>query len=234
MTGMSMVGDTLQYFFNKSTLLLRNYDNVHRALMLERAMSFTIPNKVPGEYFEFGVFAGRTFQYAFHAAQNRGLRDMRFFAFDSFEGFSQPKGNDAIGIIEQGSRTCSESQFLSNIKRSGVDMSKVLTVKGWFSDTLEGDGRITTDQKLGEAPAAIVWMDADLYEPTLSALRYVEDRLQDGTVLIFDNWFLFKGHPQRGERRAVSEWLKTNARITLTPFYHFGWHGASFIVSLPV
>lgn len=197
-------------------------------------MDFVRHNNVYGEYFECGVYAGTTFQCAYHAAVARGLKEMRFYALDSFEGFSEPKGHDNIGLVTRGTRNCSERQFLSNVKRAGVPLAKVTTIKGWFSDTLEGAGREETNSRLKDAKVSVVWLDADLYEPTISALNFLTNRLQDGSVMIFDNWFLFKGHPERGERKALAEWQYKHPEITLTPFYHFGWHGTSFIVSLPL
>jgi hypothetical protein len=222
------------FFVKKLWLFFQNRQNLYRSIMLERAMDFARHNKLEGHYFEFGVYAGTTFQYAYHAAKDRGLQTMRFYALDSFEGFSEPKGHDDIGLITEGTRDCSEKQFLRNVKRQGVPLKIVTTVKGWFADTLEGAGAIKTNEKLGNAQVAVLWMDADLYEPTISALNFVTPRLEDGTVIMFDNWFLFKGHPERGERKACTEWLEKNPHIMLTPFYNFSWHGASFIINLPL
>lgn len=224
----------MRFYWKKLWLLFRNRQNLYRCMMLERAMDFVRHNGVAGDYFEFGVYAGMTFQYAYHAAEARGLKEMKFHALDSFEGFSEPKGHDDIGHVVQGGRFCSEKQFILNVKRAGVPLSKVSTTKGWFADTLEGEGGRETNARLGNAKASVIWMDADLYEPTISALDFITDRLQDGTVVMFDNWFLFKGHPERGERRAFAEWQKKNPHLLFTPFYPFGWHGTSFIVNMPL
>lgn len=222
------------FYTQKFWLLFKNRQNLYRSFMLERAMDFVRHNTVAGDYYEFGVYAGTTFQYAYHAATARGLRGMRFHAFDSFEGFSQPKGHDDIGHVVKGGRFCSLEQFVKNVRKAGVPASRFTTTKGWFSDTLENEGKKGTDEMLGNSKIAAVWLDADLYEPTISALNFLTPRLQDGTVMMLDNWFLFKGHPERGERRALAEWLKNHPEITLTPFYHFSWHGTSFIVNLPL
>ncbi len=224
----------LKALWRKLTLTIKNRNNIYRCRMLDVAMDFARHNLVNGDYFEFGCYAGRTFQYAYHAARDRGLKDMRFHALDSFEGFSEPKGADDMGMIAEGTRNCSEEQFMKNVTSAGVPANVVTTTKGWFADTLEGAGKKKTDKQLGDAKIAVAWMDADLYEPTISALNFLTDRLQDGSVLIFDNWFLFKGNPDAGERRALTEWHKKNPHITLTPFYNVSWHGSSFIVSLPV
>ncbi len=228
-----MIGE-LQSFWRKFVLIIQNKQNLYRCMMLDKAMDFVRHNDVIGDYFEFGVYAGATFQYAYHAARDRGLKKMKFHALDSFEGFSEPKGNDNIGLISEGSRNCSEEQFLFNVQKSGVPLSAITTTKGWFSNTLGGDGKQDTDKKFGNTKISVVWLDADLYEPTVSALEYLTPRLQDGSVMIFDNWFLFKGHPGRGERRAFAQWQQKNPEIIVTPFYNFSWHGTSFIINLPI
>lgn len=224
----------LNSFWRKIKIFLNNRDNLYRCRMIDLAMDFIRHNDIHGDYFEFGVYAGKTFQYAYHAAQDRGLKKMKFHALDSFEGFSQPAGPDDLGLIVKGARSCSEEQFLKNIAAAGVPHSVVTTTKGWFNKTLEGRGAQKTNQKFGDIKITLAWMDADLYEPTISALNFLSDRLQDGTVIIFDNWFLFKGHPYRGERRALAEWHSKHPEITLTPFYNLSWHGTSFIVNLPL
>ena len=221
-------------YVKKAQLLFNNRDNLKRAAMLDVAMDFVRHNQVVGDYFEFGVYAGQTFQYAYHAAQIRGLHSMHFHALDSFEGFSTPKDQDDIGLVHEATRSCSEKQFLLNVKKAGVPQSKVTTTKGWFRDTLEGAAADKTNTALGTAKISIAWLDADLYEPSISALRFLNDRLQDGSVLIFDNWFLFKAHPERGERRAFSEWTAEHPELLVTQFHNMSWHGTSFIINLPL
>lgn len=221
-------------YIRKVILLLKNIDNRPRCRMIDLAMDFCRHNTLSGNYFEFGVFEGKTFQYAYHSAQERDLKKIKFFALDSFEGFSKPEGHDDIGHVAQGGRFCSEDKFLNNLKKWGVNLRKVKTVKGFFSETLLGDGKINTLNKIQKSKVAIAYVDCDLYEPTIETLNFITEYLEDGSVLIFDNWFLFKGNPGRGERRAFYEWSKNNPNIIITPFHNFGWHGTSFIINMPI
>lgn len=216
----------------KISLLVKNRNNRPRCKMLDTAMDFIRHSKVEGDYFEFGVFRGVTFQYAYHSSQLRELKSMNFFALDSFQGFADPKGNDTTGVIVKGTRNCSENEFFKVLRSYGVDVDKVHAIPGWFEDTLTGEGEKKTRDQIGKRKAAIVYLDADLYEPTVLALDFLVDYLTDGTLLIFDNWFLFRGHPQRGERRAFEEWCQKHPEFIITPFNKFGWHGESFIVNL--
>lgn len=203
-----------------------------RHQIIDLAMDFCRCNKIEGDYFEFGVWQGDTFKHAFQAAQERNLSNMRFFAFDSFQGFSEPGTNDDIGLIKQGSRACSEKDFTSNISKHKVDLDKVIIVPGWFSDTLNTPTktRIFAGKSDGHK-AAIIYIDCDLYEPVVCCLDFITDLITDGTVLIFDDWFYLKAHPQRGERRAFSEWRDRYPEIKVTEYANVGWHGKSFILN---
>ena len=207
--------------------------NRGRATMINRALEFCRSNHVEGDYFEFGVFQGALCEYAYKASRQRNMRDLHIFAFDSFEGFSEPKGEDDIGILKKGGRACSVSQFSANMQRVGVEEKYLTVIPGFFETTLVGEKREDTLSKIGNKKAAIVYVDCDLYEPARDTLSFLRPFLVDGSVLIFDNWFLFKGSPFRGERKAFAEWCKNNPDIIVSQFHRFGWHGESFIVTLP-
>ena len=63
-------------------------------------------------------------------------------------------------------------------------------------------------------------------------MDFITDYIQDGTVLIFDDWFCFRGNPNRGEQRAFREWLKRNPSIKVSEFHKYGAEGNSFIVHI--
>jgi hypothetical protein len=78
---------------------------------------------------------------------------------------------------------------------------------------------------------AVAWVDCDLYESTVPVLDFLTTQLQDGAVLVFDDWFCFHGRPDRGEQRACREWLDANPEISLVPYRDFHWAGRSFLVN---
>src|SRR5262249_17911832 len=149
---------------------------------------------------------------------------------DSFEGLPEISGEDiaAPRQFEKGEYSCDVETFKANLARNGVDLGKVTITAGWFNETLnEG-----TKQKLPIQKAAIVWIDCDLYESTVPVLDFITDYIQDGTLLIFDDWFCFNGNPAYGEQRAFREWLAKNPSLSATEFYKYGWTGNSFILHL--
>lgn len=196
--------------------------------MLDMAFAFARWGRLTGDYLEFGVYGGWSLTAAYYLARKHGLSHMRFIGFDSFDGLPPMQDVDGYPFkqFSEGQLRCDQVTVERNLRRDGVDMSRVRLVKGWYSDTLTAQTR----EQLGLRQAAVVWIDCDLYKSTVHALDFIAPVLQDGTVLIMDDWFLFRAHPERGERRAFTEWLERHPGIQVTPFAKAGWHEASFIV----
>ena len=107
-----------------------------------------------------------------------------------------------------------------------VDLSKTTMIPGFFDQSLTQ----ATRETLPIRTAAIIWVDCDLYESTVPVLNFVTDYVQDGTLIVFDDWFFYRGDPQRGQRRAFSEWLGNNPAIKATEFHKYHWYGMSFLL----
>jgi len=198
-----------------------------RVEMVELAMMFTKNSSLQGDYFEFGVFQGDTFAAAVDAAGRQQLPEMRFHAFDSFNGLPAPKGVDAEGFVHfaEGQYTASRHVFEETLRKRRVPTERVTVTPGWFSDSLSE----ATRQRLHLERAAVVWVDCDLYESTVPVLSFIGPLLQDGTVIVFDDWFCYHGRPDRGEQRAVHEWLEAAPDFRLVDYRNVGWHGKAFI-----
>ncbi len=224
-------------------LLYSNYIGRHGCL--NTAMSFVTWNQVEGDYLEFGVWEGSSFEAAYHALHYNRRRHLaygydtpeyrrwkehppRFIAFDSFEGI--PGGDGAARHVDyhEGAYQCSEERFRDNLKRRGVDLGQVLTVRGFYDQTLNDK----TKAEIGLRKAAVVMIDCDLYESTVPVLNFLTDLIGQGTILIFDDWFRFKGSPEFGEQRACREWLARNPHIELIEYWREGPQAMSFLVNL--
>jgi O-methyltransferase len=154
-----------------------------------------------GDYLEFGVYAGTSFILAASSAAKHGLGTMRYFAFDSFEGLPEAEG----GIFNRGDFCRSEQDFTRMITKAGVPLDKVVKVKGWYHQSLTKDIK----EKYRLDRAAIVHIDCDLYSSTRDVLSFLQDIVQIGTILIFDDWHVFhneKRSQDLGEEKAFREW----------------------------
>lgn len=192
--------------------------------VLDSAIGIQMVNQVHGDYLEFGVFRGDRLIQAYETAtfvtkqvrmakdpylkkaSTSNLEAMRFIGFDSFEGL--PKANEidvAKGQEEwigEGGFAATLDEVKSLMPRKGIADGRIRFVKGWFNEALNE----ATKRDLDLKAAAIVYIDCDYYESAVPCLEFVTDLLVDGSILIFDDWWIFKGRADRGEQRAFYEW----------------------------
>jgi O-methyltransferase len=223
------------------TLGAQKYIGAHGCLWC--SASFTAWNQVPGDYLEFGVFKGVSFIEAYRAVwasresvrQHIGGQDIqrwydnrpRFFAFDSFSGLPGGTAERHLDYAEA-AYACSESQFLKNIQDGGVPQDDVTTVAGYYDKTLSAEKKA----ELSLSQAAIVLIDCDLYESTVPVLDFITDLVGQGTIIIFDDWYRYKGSRHQGEQRACNEWLQKNPHIRLTQYWQQGPQSVAFLVNI--
>ena len=201
---------------------------------LHAAASFVTWNQIEGDYLEFGVYQGASMAAAYRAlARNHRLHPSsssdspRFFAFDSFAGLPPGPGQRHVDYFP-GAYSCSEAGFKANLAKEGVDLSRVISVPGYYDHTLNQE----TKRQHGLRKAALVMIDCDLYESTVPVLEFLTDLVGQGTILIFHDWFRFKGRPDCGEQRACREWLGRNPRLELIEYWREGPQAVSFLVNL--
>lgn len=231
--------DSLRRLFVRATSVAS-----HQAV-LDSAIGLKMINNVEGDYLEFGVFRGDRLIQAYETAtfvtsrirtggdpylakaSTKPLEEMRFFGFDSFEGL--PKAN-TIDVVEgqeewigQGGFAASLDEVTRLMPKKGIESGRIKLVKGWFNETLTPK----TKQELGIKAAAIVYVDCDFYESAVPCLEFITDLLVDGSVIIFDDWWIFKGRPDKGEQRAFREWQEKHG-IKCQEF--FGGTAKSFMI----
>lgn len=197
--------------------------SAHQSI-LDSAIFLQIVNNVPGDFLEFGVFRGERLMQAYdtvdfllkriksrkdpylRTCDPSTLERMRFFGFDSFEGLPEAKGIDITEGQERwlgrGGFSASLSEVSSLVPRKALDSGRIRLVKGWFDQSLTPG--LKQSQQLKSA--AIVHIDCDYYESTVPVLEFVTDLLVNGSVLIFDDWWMYHGRSDRGEQRAFYEW----------------------------
>lgn len=181
---------------------------------VEMAARWLAWHGIEGDYCEFGVYTGRQFVLAYKAI-SRYSEHCRFYAFDSFEGLPEPKDLDmAIPQFAEGGLAATREEFVGNLEKNQVDLNRVKIVPGWYSEIL----RAQLANKIGLAKVAIVLIDCDLYASTVPVLDFLTDLLSDGSVIIFDDWYLFQGHPDLGAQRAFREWKDANPSFRFSPF----------------
>jgi O-methyltransferase len=228
---------------------------------IDLAALFVFAEAVPGDYLEFGVFKGASFVEAVKAfeiaykrwgsqnkltnrqaySENSSERadahfaslefkePIRYFAFDSFQGLPDLHEIDGgHSRFRSGRYNYSESGFISNVlSKTSLQRHRLITVPGFYNESLLE----SLYETLALRKAAVVMIDCDLYSSTREVLRFITPLLVDGTILIFDDWYAYKGSPFKGERLATSEWLSVNPNIVLSEFASRGAYQRAFIVN---
>lgn len=206
---------------------------------IQTAIDFCVYGGITGDIYEFGVLAGWTARLFAER-----MRDTQFFGdlylFDSFEGLPRRKWQvDADSYDVARGIWASEMALPENlITELGMPIESHIALmlsrlisrdrlhirKGFFSDSLR-------DPLHGKA--AIVHFDCDLYQSTVEVFEALErdQVLQDGSVLMFDDWNCNRGNPAFGQRRALREFLeRNNGRYDVSPYLNYGFNCAAFIL----
>ena len=79
---------------------------------------------------------------------------------------------------------------------------------------------------------ALCHIDCDLYKSTKQALNLIIDKLVNGSIITFDDWFNNKGNPSTGEMKAYSEFLEENKHIHSETFEIYGTFCKAFIITM--
>ena len=148
-------------------------------------------SNIKGAFAELGVYKGKTAK-AIHYMD----RDRKFYLFDTFEGFP---AKDLKQETQKDARFSTEMFADTNVAkvRVFINGNDNLDFKpGYFPDTANG---------LEDEKYALVNVDADLYAPTIEALRFFYPRLNQGGVIIVHDY----NHTWDGVRKAVDEFMNT-------------------------
>lgn len=175
-----------------------------------------------GDYLEFGVFYGSSLACMHRLLKENGLKHVRLFGFDSFEGLppSDHPDDSVWGPGEFRSDYKFAKEFLT---KNGVDWGRVILEKGWFSDTCTPEFRAR--HRLTKA--SFIMIDCDMYLSAKQALDFCAALVQDHAIVFFDDWNSggFLAERGQGEKRAFDELLAANPRLVAEEFGAYNYKG---------
>lgn len=158
---------------------MQRLDNV------QKCIEQVIDDQVPGDLIETGVWRGGTVIFMRALLAIHGVTDRLVWAADSFEGFPRPdtdkfpQDRDGNRLHDWNDISVDLQTVKNNFQRYGLLDDQVRFLVGWFKDTLPS------------APIdslSVLRLDADLYEPTMQALTYLEPRVSPGGFIIVDDF----------------------------------------------
>ena len=153
---------------------------------------------IDGACAEVGVYKGEFAKYI-----NRFMPDRKLYLFDTFKGF----GNQNILDIEKQKSSLALDDFcdttIKEVLKKMKFPEKCMVCEGYFPQTAENI----------EDKFALVSLDADLYEPILSGLKYFYPKLAKGGYIFVHD---FGGYRWPGVKMAVNEYCKQH-NIPIVP-----------------
>jgi O-methyltransferase len=181
---------------------------------LQRRVEDVISEDVPGDLIETGVWRGGSSILMRGVLKAHGVTDRVVWACDSFEGLPAPNPSypaDA-GAIWHWWKALSISleEVQDNFARYGLLDENVRFVKGWFEDTLP---------TLEDRRWAVIRLDGDMYESTMTALTHLYQNLSPGGYLIIDDYSTVPAC-----RRAVHDYRDEHG--VTEPIKAIDWMGA--------
>ena len=201
---------------------------VSKYLAIKKAMYVTAHDETYGGYLEFGVFTGSSFNFAMKVNKKIekifGKSNCEFIGFDSFEGFGQIKKEDENPRFQDHIFSVDEKKVLKNIEKCAKGQ-KMRIVKGFYQDTLKD--KTTLDLKIDKA--RVVMIDCDLKESARLALEFIKPSIQEGTIILFDDYVYFKGDKNKGESGAFNDFRNKYPEILFRRIFDYGYAGKAFI-----
>ena len=195
---------------------------------IKKALYVTAHDATYGSYLEFGVFTGSSFNFAMKANKKIekifGKMNCEFVGFDSFRGFGEIKKVDENPSFKDTVFSVNEKKVLRNIEKCAKGQ-KSRIIKGFYKDTIKN--KTTIDLNIEKA--RVVMIDCDLKESTQLALDFIKPSIQEGTIILFDDYSYFKGDIDKGEYGAFSDFQKKYPKTLFRRIFDYGYGSRAFI-----
>jgi O-methyltransferase len=180
-----------------------------------------------GDYLEFGVFNGSSIGSMVLARDAAGMRSMRLFGFDAFEGLPAGSEQEDGGVWKTGFYACSFEEMRQCLLRRNIDPDGITWVKGWYKDTLNEE----TVRKHELRRIALAFIDCDTYSSSKAVLDFIATLAVEPMVICLDDWKLngldIKG---LGEYKSFNEFLDRNPHLSAKEIKSYNRKSKSFLV----
>lgn len=158
-------------------------NHLYRKAIQAHAIAFAL--EIEGHWAEFGVASGASARVFLNSLP----QGYNLYLFDSFEGLPE----HWFKKLEKGKYACDIPEF---------ENEQAVIIKGLYEDTLPQWSN-SFDGKL-----SLVHIDCDLYSSTKCVLKHIRKHLMVGSVLLFDEFDLYKAPKNNREDRAFLEFTE--------------------------
>lgn len=148
---------------------------------LHRCLDMVCTENIPGDLMECGVWRGGAAIFMQGYLKAHGIKGRRVVLADSFEGLPASGEPDDPSLTPDSfpQLAVALETVIENFRKYDLWDDAVLTLKGWFSETLPS---------CGVERLALLRADGDLYTSTTDILENLYDKVSPGGVVIIDDF----------------------------------------------
>ena len=194
-------------------------NTISKYLAIKKALYITAHEQINGNYLEFGVFTGSSFNYAIKVNKKIekifGETNCEYIGFDSFKGFGEVKDEDIHPGFTDQFFSVNERKVINNINKIARGVNFRL-IKGFYQNTIKN--RTTEDLEIFNK-SRVIMIDCDL-----------KPSLQEGSIILFDDFLDYKGSMEKGECGAFEDFKKKYPDILFRRAFDYGYRGRAFII----
>jgi hypothetical protein len=181
--------------------------------------------------FEFGVLNGESI-----VEMIRLLRGdlSEVYGFDTFDGIPELEQSDlehaqVMSSFTEGNFQSTQCETVRSyiISASDINSKQLHLLQGDFRKTLK-----KFELSLQSDFPLVFHVDCDIYSSSKAALEFVENYAQDGSWLLLDDYWCYRGNPRMGQRRAFEEIINSSVRVIATPYGNYHGLSRAFILNL--
>ena len=138
---------------------------------------------IPGDICEFGTWKGATAIFIAKMLDELEPQSRRkIIVFDNFSGLPEPN-------LEKDGTKCLTT--IGNYKGDLESMKKIISIFDLDHriEVVQGDGTKTIPNYFNEQNPTLIslaYFDFDLYDPTMTAWKFIKNRVIPGSILVFD------------------------------------------------
>jgi|GEM_PF-1216462 hypothetical protein len=198
---MELAEDPLSYKLLYNLIGTGNSEAIYIRYYLKKCL------QLEGDVCEFGIAQGTTSAMLANDIKNS---NKHLWLFDSFEGLSIPTEKDILknDIFHLGSMDkyaysmkCSIEEVKERLKEIDIDETRIKIIPGFIEKTV-----LEEEVKKNLNSVSFAYIDFDLYDPILTALKFLHKRTKKGSVIIVDDYDFFS----TGAKTAVDEFVHDN------------------------
>jgi hypothetical protein len=203
--------------------------NIEKTRAIKKAFYFAFLEQIAGDYLEFGVYEGTSLIAAFESDRKFRLPNAprTFWGFDSFAGFKYFDERDQHPFFLEGEFAGNYRQTERRIARHFKGQANWKLVKGYFEETLKN--KCAPDFGIEKISVALI--DCDLGTPALLALNFMAPALQNGSVLILDDYFAYGGSRAAGVAGAFQQFQREHPQWVFRRLFDYGHGGQGFVLA---